>query len=87
MDVVKYRCPSCAFPIFNRRVPKCESCGVTLPSELLFSREQIAALDAEHEKTRLERESRARRGNSGFGGGSFGNSWDMGGDGDGGGCD
>jgi DNA-directed RNA polymerase subunit RPC12/RpoP len=90
VDSIKYRCPSCGFQIFNRRFPKCESCGATLPSELLFTPEEIAALDAEHEKSRREREARARkakRGRADYGGEGFGGSWDSGGDGDGGGGD
>lgn len=94
MSVVRYRCPACGFQIFNRRVPKCESCGVKLPPELLFSAEQIDALDAEHEKSRREREARARDrmrsgrlGSGDSGGGGSDSSWDGGDGGDGGGSD
>lgn len=90
MTIVKYRCPSCGFQIFNRRVQKCESCGGKLPQELLFSPQQIAALDAEHERSKKEREARARgigRGSGDSGSGSSDISWDFGGGGDGGGCD
>jgi hypothetical protein len=88
--LTKYRCPSCGFQIFNRRVPKCESCGAMLPSELLFSQDQIAALNAEHEKNRKERAARAlavRGRGSSSEGGDVGTSWDFDGGGDGGGCD
>ena len=47
----QYCCPSCGFRIFNRRLATCERCGATLPSELLFSREEIDALDADHEQS------------------------------------
>lgn len=87
MRAARYRCPACGFGIFNRRVSKCESCGAALPSELLLSREEIAALDAEHEKRRKERLARARSGRGDSGGGDSGFSFDFGGDGDGGGGD
>lgn len=83
--MVKYRCPGCGFQIFNRRVPTCESCGAALPAEFLLSREQVAALDAEHKKSMKERAARARAGRDD--GGDTGGSWDFGGDGDGGGGD
>jgi len=40
----KYRCPACGFPIFNRRVARCESCAADLPPELLLSAEEVARL-------------------------------------------
>jgi hypothetical protein len=88
MAAVEFRCPACGFRIFNRRVPRCELCGVALPPELLFSREEAAALDAEHEKSRKEREARLRR-NPGRSPdlGDAGASWGGEGDGDGGGAD
>jgi len=59
----QYLCPDCGFRIFNRRHPRCEACGQTLPQALLFSAEERIALDAEHEKSRRERErlEQARR--------------------------
>jgi predicted RNA-binding Zn-ribbon protein involved in translation (DUF1610 family) len=91
MSQTRFRCPACGFQIFNRRVQKCESCGNSLPAELLFTSEEIKRLDAEHERTRKEREELSRKSRShdisgppgadGFG------SLDPGGDGDGGGCD
>jgi hypothetical protein len=48
----QYRCPACGFSIFNRRLAVCESCGGALPPDLLFSSEEKAALDAEHERSR-----------------------------------
>jgi len=84
MPAARYRCPKCGFRIFNRRVSKCESCGAALPSELLFSQEQIAALDAEHEKSEKQRRARSRSGRD-DGTGDSGLSLDYGGDG--GACD
>lgn len=77
--MTEYRCPSCGFQIFNRRVSKCESCGVALPSELLLSREKTAALDAAHERSKKEREIRARASRRDSGGGDFGSFLEFGG--------
>jgi len=85
MGVVRYRCPECGFQIFNRRVPKCESCGAALPAELLLRRDQIAALDAAHEKSKKEQEARARAARGGGGDSGTGDSdvlWDFGDGGD-----
>ena len=30
-------CPKCQFKVFNRRYPKCESCGTLLPDTLIYS--------------------------------------------------
>jgi hypothetical protein len=57
---VRYKCPSCGFQIFNRRIAKCESCGAALPEELLLSAEQVAELDAAHEKSMKEKAARGR---------------------------
>jgi hypothetical protein len=53
----RFRCPACNFPVFNRRVVRCESCAAELPARLLFSAPQLAFIDAEHarnEKARVE---------------------------------
>ncbi len=86
---MRYRCPSCDFPIFNRRVKRCESCGADLPQELLYSEQQIESIDAEFEKNkaqvdRMKRNSGVSSSDGGDGGGDWGGS--CGGDG-GGGCD
>ena len=81
IGTTKFRCPACGFQIFNRRIAKCESCGAPLPSELLFSKDQIAALDAEHEKSRKAQEARMRAGRSrsgDSGGGDVGSDWGVG---------
>lgn len=31
------QCPHCGFAIYNRRFPKCESCGAALDEALVFS--------------------------------------------------
>jgi hypothetical protein len=46
MNQKRFECPACGFQIFNRRVTMCEDCEITLPAELLFSAEGIAALQA-----------------------------------------
>lgn len=81
MSATQYRCPACGFRIFNRRVARCESCSAPLPAELLLSRDERAALDAQHEKSKKEREARARAGRDDGGvSGDVGSSWDFGGD-------
>jgi predicted RNA-binding Zn-ribbon protein involved in translation (DUF1610 family) len=53
----RFRCPACGTTIFNRRIPRCESCKAALPVELLLNAGQTAFLDAEyeqHEKARIE---------------------------------
>jgi uncharacterized membrane protein len=69
---MKYQCPNCSFAIFNRRIKKCESCGTTLPPELLYTDEQIASIDAEFERNK-SRLAQLRR-NLGLGGGADGGS-------------
>jgi hypothetical protein len=57
----KYRCPACGFQIFNRRVAKCESCGVAVPRDLLLSAQEASKLDARYERGTKERDARLRR--------------------------
>ena len=82
----KYRCPECGFRIFNRRVPRCESCGAALPEELLLTAEEKAALDAEHEESATRRAEQARkvkhRGHGGDDGMLLGGTFGAGGGGD-----
>lgn len=89
MSLDKFRCPACGFQIFNRRVTKCEGCGCELPSELLFSRDEVTKLDAQYELGRKEREAITRRARSHDLGGSsgIGSSGDFDSDGGGNGCD
>jgi DNA-directed RNA polymerase subunit RPC12/RpoP len=82
-----FRCPSCGFRIFSRRIAKCESCGAPLPAVLGLNSEQVAALDAQDERIRKTGSAFVRRnaprGSIGGDGGAAGG--DGGCDGDGGG--
>lgn len=80
-------CQACGFPVYNRRYPKCESCGAVLATGLaMTSEERSAAFEAD----RAEAEAKAREKKKWWeadapasgGGGFFG---DCGSDG-GGGC-
>jgi hypothetical protein len=45
------RCPDCGFQVFNRRFPKCESCGALLPVSIVYSTvERHALLVADEER-------------------------------------
>lgn len=33
-------CPACGFRVFNRRYPRCESCGTRLPESIVYSRSE-----------------------------------------------
>jgi len=86
------RCPACGFRIFNRRYPMCESCKLPLPPELVYSREQILAMqtqEALEAKARANAKRKRDGANSGDGGdidfGSIGSDSSCG-DGGGGGC-
>ena len=92
----RYRCPACNFPVFNRRVARCESCAAALPAGLLFTDAQIAGIDAEHARNEqmraeLAKSSEQRRSSDGadfsFDLGSGDAVGDDGGGGDGGGGD
>ncbi len=52
-------CPACERLIYARRRKDCEWCGKALPDELLLTKDEIAALDAELD--RIERERTERR--------------------------
>ena len=49
------RCPDCGFQVFNRRYPKCESCGAPLPETIVYSPAQRHALLVADEERSLER--------------------------------
>ena len=58
------RCPTCGFIVFNRRYPKCESCGIELPKALLYSqgeREELRKSEAEQLEHELERQREASK--------------------------
>jgi hypothetical protein len=40
-----FTCPACGRTIYNRRRVTCEFCGETIPSALLLSPTQIAAIE------------------------------------------
>ncbi len=46
----RFLCPACGFAVFNRRLPTCERCKAVLPEEYVFKPEQLAAIEAEHER-------------------------------------
>lgn len=54
------RCPNCSFIVFNRRYPKCESCGAELPTTLLYSEAEREAL-LKSESAQLEHEMERQR--------------------------
>ncbi len=37
-------CPACGFHVFNRRYPKCESCGAELPDTIAYTAQERHAL-------------------------------------------
>lgn len=46
-------CPACGFRVFNRRYPRCESCGTELPETLVYSpTERHALIQADEETAR-----------------------------------
>ena len=59
---MSFKCPSCKKTIFNRRIPTCEFCGVTLPEQLIFSEQEKRALDTEYrdQQAELSRERNRR---------------------------
>ena len=88
---MRYKWLNCDFPIFNRRVKKCERCAAPIPDELLYTPQQIEASNAEFEKNKAQVAKLKRNIGvpGGYGGDSGGGDWgggDCGGDG-GGGCD
>jgi hypothetical protein len=55
-----FKCPSCGFTVFNRRVTKCEACSATLPAEFRFTDAELARIEAEHESNEKIRQALAR---------------------------
>jgi hypothetical protein len=84
---IRPKCPECGFSIFNRRFGKCESCGVQLPSSIVYTADELKALvakdkadDEAAQKTRHKRRTNSS-GDAGYtGDGGWG---DAGGDGGG----
>jgi len=78
---MKFVCPSCTRPIYNRRIEKCEFCGDALPSKLLYSQNDVDNLDkqqAESLKRQVNTSSNSSDGGADFFSTDFGDS---------GGCD
>jgi hypothetical protein len=53
-------CPACGFRVFNRRYPKCESCGAVLPESIVYSATERHALRLADEERQLERDRNER---------------------------
>jgi len=76
-DPSRFKCPTCGFAVFNRRVATCESCKTPLPAQLMFTSQELARLEQEaariakvradmaREAERLEAERQRRRGDGG----------------------
>lgn len=41
---MQFKCQACGFTVFNRRYPKCESCGVELAAGMALSSTERQAL-------------------------------------------
>ena len=52
------KCPECGFSIFNRRFAKCESCGVLLPTSIVYTADELKVL-AEKDKADEEAQKKA----------------------------
>jgi hypothetical protein len=48
-------CPACGFRVFNRRYPKCESCGAELQEPIVYSAVERHSLLMAEEERALER--------------------------------
>jgi len=48
-------CPECGFRIYNRRFPKCESCGAALPESIVYSPVERFEFQLEEEQRSLEK--------------------------------
>lgn len=54
-------CPACGFQVFNRRYPKCKSCGAELPESIAYNeserqallKSEVERLDKEHEQHKI----------------------------------
>ena len=45
------KCPDCGFRVFNRRFPKCESCGAVLPASMVYTANELLALQEDDLKS------------------------------------
>jgi len=46
-------CPACGFRVFNRRYPKCESCGTVLPESIVYTAVETHTLQVADEERQL----------------------------------
>jgi hypothetical protein len=53
-------CPACGFTVFNRRYPKCESCGAVLPESIVYTPVELHALLVADEERKLEHDRHER---------------------------
>ena len=53
-------CPACGFRVFNRRYPKCESCGASLPESIVYNDVERHTLLIADEERDLERARHAK---------------------------
>ncbi|WP_435008676.1 hypothetical protein P12x_005883 [Tundrisphaera lichenicola] len=62
---MRLRCPACNRPILSRRNARCGFCQEPLSTELIFSPEEVEAIEAEEKERALTRklrdEERARQ--------------------------
>ena len=65
-------CPACGFRVFNRRYPKCESCGAELPDDVAYSAaERHSLIEREEELARAAARVQRPSSDSAFGTTSF----------------
>ncbi len=55
-------CPACGFRVFNRRYPKCESCGAELPADIAYTAEERHRMRVAEEAIALEVARQSRSG-------------------------
>ncbi len=78
---MKFVCPSCEKPIYNRRIEKCEFCGEALPKGLLYSQNDVDNLDKQQAES-MKKQKNTSSNSSGAGSDFFSTDF-----GDSGGCD
>ena len=57
MNESAWKCQACGFRIFNRRYPKCESCGAPLAPSMIYTAQELVALREQEQQARSEIES------------------------------
>ena len=56
----RFTCPQCGRIVFNRRNMTCEFCSANLPLEIHYTAEQLASIDADHQRNEAVRQKLAR---------------------------